>query len=179
MTGGRAGATMPGFRDAVAASSWTPLMVSPDVQTLTEPPTVPRVDPLTPEQRSRQMSLVRGKHTRPEKAVRAALSRLGYRYRLHPADVPGRPDVVVRRLRAAIFVHGCFWHRHSGCPRTRVPKTRVDYWTKRFSDNAARDRTVQSQLRCQGWRTLVVWECASERPQRLEALLRTFLGDCS
>ena len=160
----------------VTASNSTTLLESPDVQTLTNPPAAQRVDPLTQEQRSRQMSLIRGKHTRPEKTVRAALSRLGYRYRLHPAAVPGRPDVVIRRLRAAIFIHGCFWHRHTGCARTRVPKTRVDYWTKRFSDNVVRDRSVESQLRRQGWRTLVVWECVSEDPQRLDALLRTFLG---
>ena len=109
-----------------------------------------RVDPLTREQRSHQMSLVRAKHTRPEKVVRAALTRLGYRYRLHPRNVPGRPDIVIRRLRSAILVHGCFWHRHRGCTRTRMPKTRVDFWSTKFSNNIARDRSVRSQLRRDG-----------------------------
>ena len=125
------------------------------------------------------MSRIRGKHTRPEKALRAALTRLGYRYRLHPPGIPGRPDVVIRRLRAAIFVHGCFWHRHPGCPRTRVPKTRVDFWTKKFSDNVARDCSVQSQLQSDGWRTLVVWECESHNGEHLRTVLRTFLGERS
>ena len=135
-----------------------------------------RVDPLTREQRSHQMSLVRAKHTHPEKLVRAALTRLGYRYRLHPRNVPGRPDIVIRRLRSAILVHGCFWHRHKGCTRTRRPKTRVDFWSKKFSNNIARDRSVRSQLRRDGWKTLVVWECASEDSKTLERRLKTFLG---
>ena len=141
--------------------------------------TMPRLDPLTKEQRSRQMALVRNRNTRPELAVRRALSRLGFRYRLHPSNVPGRPDIVIRRLRAAIFVHGCFWHRHTGCARTRVPKTRIDFWTRKFNENIVRDRSVRSQLRHEGWRTLVIWECTSEHPQHVEARLSSFLGERS
>ena len=141
--------------------------------------TMPRLDPLTKEQRSRQMALVRDRNTRPELAVRRALSRLGFRYRLHPKNVPGRPDIVIRRFRAAIFVHGCFWHRHTGCARTRVPKTRIDFWTRKFNKNIVRDRSVRSQLRHKGWRTLVIWECTSEHPRHLEARLSSFLRERS
>ena len=122
------------------------------------------------------MALVRGKDTGPELTVRRALSRLGYRYRLHPGNVPGRPDIVIRRLRSAIFVHGCFWHRHSGCARTRVPKSRVEFWRRKFAENVARDRHVRARLRREGWRILVVWECVSEKPGYVEKKLLAFLG---
>src|SRR5437870_13346987 len=123
-----------------------------------------RLDPLTREQRSRQMGLGRARDTRPELTVRKALSGLGYRYRLHPKNVPGRPDIVIRRLRSAIFVHGCFWHRHTRCARTRVPKSRVAFWTQKFAENVVRDRRVRARLRGAGWRILVIWECLSEKP---------------
>lgn len=138
-----------------------------------------RLDPLTREQRSRQMALVRDRNTRPELAVRKVLSNLGYRYRLHPKGVPGRPDIVIRRLRAAIFVHGCFWHRHAGCSRTRVPRTRIDFWTGKFAENVARDRSVRSRLRRERWRALVIWECVSENPKRVKMHLLSFLEGCS
>jgi len=121
------------------------------------------------------MALVRGKDTRPEMAVRRTIWRMGYRYRLHPNDVPGRPDIVFRAVRKAIFVHGCFWHRHVGCSRTRIPKTRIGFWTKKFAENVARDKAVRRDLSKIGWTVLVVWECASENPKRLETILRTFL----
>lgn len=134
-----------------------------------------RLDPLTPKERSQQMALVRGRHTGPELAVRRALSRLGYRYRLHARGVPGRPDIVLPQLRSVILVHGCFWHRHRGCSRTRVPKTRVAFWTSKFAENVTRDRSVRARLARAGWRSLVIWECLSERAQILEARLVAFL----
>src|SRR6266446_911402 len=135
-----------------------------------------RRDPLTRQQRSRQMGLVKSKDTRPEIVVRRAVWALGFRYRLHSGDVPGHPDIVLRALRKAIFVHGCFWHRHRGCPRTRTPKSRVLFWKKKFDKNVARDRSVRIRLARAGWKVLVIWECMSEKPAVLEATLRSFLG---
>jgi DNA mismatch endonuclease (patch repair protein) len=133
-------------------------------------------DSLTRQQRSRQMALVRSKNTRPEIVVRRAVWRLGYRYRLHSRDVPGRPDIVLKSLKKAIFVHGCFWHRHGGCPRTRTPKSRVRFWTRKFRENVARDRSARARLLRSGWNVLVIWECVSEKSELLETTLRSFLG---
>jgi DNA mismatch endonuclease (patch repair protein) len=136
-------------------------------------------DPLTRLERSRQMGLVKCKDTRPEIAVRKMLWALGYRYRLHPNDVPGRPDIVFKALRKAIFVHGCFWHRHAGCLRTRTPKTRVRFWSKKFEENVARDKSTRARLARSGWRVLVIWECMSEKSTWLQAKLTSFLGERS
>lgn len=138
-----------------------------------------RLDPLTREERSRQMGLVKCKDTVPELVVRRAVWSLGFRYRLHPPGVPGRPDLVLPRLRKVIFVHGCFWHRHRGCARTRIPKTRVTFWVRKFDGNVARDRSIRTRLARAGWRSLVVWECVSEDPQTLRGLLLDFLGEAT
>jgi DNA mismatch endonuclease (patch repair protein) len=122
------------------------------------------------------MGLVRCKDTRPEIAVRKMTWALGYRYRLHPKDVPGRPDIVFKALRKAVFVHGCFWHRHAGCPRTRTPKTRVSFWKKKFQENVARDKSIRARLARTGWSVLVIWECTIDKPTLLQARLSTFLG---
>jgi len=122
------------------------------------------------------MGLVKCKDTGPEMIVRRMLWGFGYRYRLHPNDVPGRPDIVFRSLRKAIFVHGCFWHRHAGCPRTRTPKTRVSFWKKKFEGNVFRDRSARARLARMGWSVLVIWECITDKPTLLQAKLRTFLG---
>ncbi len=137
---------------------------------------MPPLDPLTKRERSARMALVKGKNTRPELVVRRAVWRLGFRYRLHAANVLGKPDIVLPRLRSVIFVHGCFWHRHPGCSRTRVPRTRVSFWTSKFAGNVARDRRVRSRLSRGGWRSLVIWECVSEHRSLLERRLRRFLG---
>ena len=134
-----------------------------------------RLDPLTKERRSERMGLVKAKNTRPELAVRRAVWHLGFRYRLHAANVPGKPDLVLPRFRSAIFVHGCFWHRHHNCPRTRLPKTRLNFWIRKFARNVARDRAVRARLARAGWRSLVIWECVSEHPLILDRQLRRFL----
>ncbi len=119
------------------------------------------------------MSRVRNKNTAPEWVVRRALYGLGVRYRLHRRDLPGTPDIVVGRLRTAIFVHGCYWHRHPGCSRTTTPSTRREFWEAKFAANTARDRRKEEALRAAGWRVLVVWECetkgraAARLPERL------------
>ena len=129
----------------------------------------------TSEQRSHQMRLVKSRDTKPEIVVRRTLWAMGYRYRLHPGDVPGRPDIVFRSRRKVIFVHGCFWHRHAGCARTRTPKTNVRFWIKKFEGNVARDKLICSRLKREGWKVLVIWECMSEKTSLLEAKLRRFL----
>jgi DNA mismatch endonuclease, patch repair protein len=121
------------------------------------------------------MALVKGRDTQPELAVRRALWSLGVRFRLHPNNLPGRPDIVVRRLMVAIFVHGCFWHRHKGCARNRMPKSRVSFWTKKFDENVARDRRARRELAKAGWTVVTIWECQTERRERLVSMLRAKL----
>jgi DNA mismatch endonuclease (patch repair protein) len=106
------------------------------------------------------MSAIRGKGTTPEMVVRRALHRLGIRFRLHSAALPGRPDIVIRNRHIAIFVHGCFWHRHEGCRYATTPSTRVHFWQEKFAQNVIRDWRNIEELQRLGWRTLVVWECA-------------------
>jgi DNA mismatch endonuclease (patch repair protein) len=134
------------------------------------------MDTLSREERSRQMSLVRGKDTRPEWIVRRLLHRLGYRYRLHDRSLPGTPDLVFRSRRQVIFVHGCFWHRHAGCARNRLPKTRVAFWRNKLEGNKLRDANHKRKLTRQGWSYIVVWECELSDPARVEMRLLRFLG---
>ncbi|MBR0809988.1 DNA mismatch endonuclease Vsr [Bradyrhizobium diazoefficiens] len=122
------------------------------------------------------MALVKSKNSRPELLVRSAVHRLGYRFRLHQRDLPGTPDIVIRKNRQAIFVHGCFWHRHPGCVRTTTPKTRSLYWKDKFARNVERDRTAITNLKQLGWRILVVWECETFDPEKLTRKLITFLA---
>lgn len=109
--------------------------------------------------RSRMMSSIRSKDTTPEMIVRRFLHGLGYRYRLHRKDLAGRPDIVIPRLRVCLFVNGCFWHRHPGCPFATTPKTRPDFWKDKFEKNVARDAINIATLESTGWRVLVIWEC--------------------
>lgn len=108
------------------------------------------------------MRAIRGENTRPEKRVRSALHRLGYRFRLHATHLPGSPDVVLTRHRTVVFVHGCFWHQHARCPRATTPSTRVEFWNEKFRKNRLRDRRVVRALVRLGWRVIIVWECESE-----------------
>lgn len=115
-------------------------------------------DIVTPEVRSRMMSGIRGKDTKPELIVRRGLHAMGLRYRLHDRNLPGCPDLVFPRYRAVIFVHGCFWHGHD-CPAFKWPKTRPEFWREKISSNKARDLTQQKGLENSGWRVGVIWEC--------------------
>ena len=108
--------------------------------------------------RSRMMSGIRGRDTKPEKQVRSLLHRAGLRFRLH-AKLPGKPDLVFPKHRAVVFVHGCFWHRHAGCRYATTPSSNVEFWQTKFDANVARDRRVTRQLRKEGWRVFVVWSC--------------------
>ena len=111
------------------------------------------------EQRSRNMSAIKSKNTKPEIAVRKLLHSMGYRFRLHRKDLPGSPDIVLPKYKTAIFVHGCFWHRHENCKYATTPKTRSAFWESKFNENIRRDRTNQNNLIKLGWKVLVIWEC--------------------
>lgn len=119
------------------------------------------VDTLTPVERSRLMSRIRGKHTNPELILRKALHALGYRYRLHRKGLPGSPDLVFPSRKKAIWVHGCFWHWHAdpGCRIAKTPKSRSDYWLAKFTRNRARDLRNACALEEVGWTSLTIWEC--------------------
>ena len=118
------------------------------------------MDRLSPSRRSWNMAQIRGTNTKPELAVRSALHRLGFRFRLRSYGLPGRPDVVLVRLRVAVFVHGCFWHRHPDCRYASTPSTRPEFWASKFAANVARDNAVRSNLLLDGWRVATIWECA-------------------
>ena len=105
------------------------------------------------------MRRIRGKDTSPEMVVRRLVHGTGFRYRLHVQSLPGRPDLVFPRLRRIIQVHGCFWHQHSGCPQSHVPKTRIEYWRPKLANNKRRDRKNERALRALGWEVLTVWAC--------------------
>ncbi len=120
-------------------------------------------DRLTPERRSWNMSRIRGKDTQPERRLRSLLHQAGFRYRLHASTLPGRPDLVLRRYRAVIFVHGCYWHRHPGCSNATTPGTRTAFWLAKFSATVERDRQAVHKLTQLGWRVITVWECDLER----------------
>lgn len=136
------------------------------------------VDSLTPEQRSAQMSRIRGSNTKLEVLVRKGLHARGLRYRLGGAKLPGRPDIVLPKYRTVVFVHGCFWHGHD-CPLYRLPKTRPEFWADKIGKNRTRDQRVTSELEAMGWRVLTVWECslrgktATEQASFLDRLAET------
>lgn len=117
------------------------------------------------------MSRIRSRDTGPEKIVRSALHRLGFRFRLHNANLPGTPDIVMPKYKIVIFVHGCFWHRHENCKQAYTPKTRIDFWQKKFQVNIEHDRVVMKQLRESDWNPVVIWECQTENPEKLNIIL--------
>ncbi len=123
------------------------------------------------------MRLVRSKDTAPEKTVRSLLHGLGFRFRLHRKDLPGNPDIVLPKYSTVIFVHGCFWHRHSGCSRATTPKANRDYWLPKFERTVKRDRENVKALRKQGWRVLIVWECELRDADRLLEKLKRAITD--
>lgn len=109
------------------------------------------------------MSLIRGKDTGPEMKVRSLLHQMGYRFRLHRKDLPGKPDIVLPKYRTVILVHGCFWHRHDGCKYAYHPKSRTEFWENKFQETQERDLKKEKALEASGWRVLVVWECELKR----------------
>ena len=133
------------------------------------------MDRISKEHRSWNMSRIRGKDTAPELTVRSLLHRLGYRFRLHPKDLPGKPDIVLPKYQTVIFVHGCYWHRHKKCRYAYTPKTRIDFWKKKFEENVKRDTLTRKRLRELGWRIIIVWECQIRDLEALAKRLSTQL----
>lgn len=125
------------------------------------------VDIVDAETRFRMMAGIKGKNTRPELALRRALHARGFRYRLHSANLHGRPDLVLPKHRAVVFVHGCFWHRHEGCRYATNPTTRAEFWEAKFEANVTRDNVVQGALLDAGWRIATIWECTLRKPEKI------------
>lgn len=135
------------------------------------------MDTLSPTDRSARMARIGAKNSKAELAARRLLHRMGYRFRLHRRDLPGSPDIVLPGRRKAIFVHGCFWHRHPNpdCALARLPKSRLDFWLPKLERNRERDLEKQARLANQGWRFLIVWECELRHVEQLENKFRNFL----
>lgn len=133
------------------------------------------MDTLSRAERSERMALIRGRDTKPELLVRRLVYRLGFRYRLHKQVLPGKPDLVFSSRKKVIFVHGCFWHRHPGCALARLPKSRLDFWVPKLTENRQRDLRNIRALRRLGWKTHVVWECELHDINRLEHKILRFL----
>jgi DNA mismatch endonuclease (patch repair protein) len=125
-------------------------------------------DNMSPAQRSRAMSKVRGKDTGIERFVRSALHRRGFRFRKNVARLPGRPDIVLPRYRTVVFVHGCFWHHHEGCKASKLPDTRQEFWAEKIAGNVARDANHTQWLHDNGWRVLIIWECSLKYKKLVE-----------
>lgn len=133
-------------------------------------------DIVDPKRRSEMMAGIRSRNTAPELAVRSIAHRMGLRFRLHRKDLPGRPDLVFPKHRLAVFVHGCFWHRHEGCRHASMPKSRTAAWAGKFAANVERDARQQTALRSLGWRVLVVWECETTNVAAVERRLAELIG---
>ncbi len=136
-------------------------------------------DTLTIQARSERMARVKGKNTTPELLVRSIVHGLGFRFRLHASELPGKPDIVLRKRFKAIFVHGCFWHRHRkrGCPLARLPKSRQEFWVSKLEGNRLRDLRNKRALRKLGWSVLEIWECELKDRKALTARILYFLTD--
>lgn len=125
--------------------------------------------------RSELMRRIKSQNTGPERQVRSLLHRQGFRFRLHCRDLPGTPDIVLRKYRTVVFVHGCFWHRHQCCAFTFTPKTNRPYWMPKFNRTVQRDRENMLALESMGWRVIVIWSCELRRPEELSGRLRQLL----
>ena len=121
--------------------------------------------------RSKNMSAIKSKNTKPEVEVRKLLHSMGFRFRLHKKDLPGSPDIVLPKYKTVIFVHGCFWHRHENCKYASNPKTRVEFWNKKFKDNIERDFVNQEELKSFGWKSKIIWECETKNIDKLREKL--------
>lgn len=136
------------------------------------------MDKLTQQRRSANMRQIRSKNTSPELAVRRIVHAMGYRYRLHRKDLPGKPDLTFPSRKKVVFLHGCFWHHHEGCREGRLPQTRAEYWGPKLTRNCERDAVSVSKLKALGWDVLTLWECEVEKDHAaVSKRLRRFLGD--
>jgi len=123
------------------------------------------------------MARVKGKNTKPEILVRSMVHRMGFRFRLHRKDLPGKPDIVLPRHQKIIFINGCFWHGHKNCPRSKRPETNIDFWEAKIDGNIKRDARIRRQFRKDGWKVLTVWECETRKADVLYRRLKRFLND--
>lgn len=133
-------------------------------------------DIVSKEARSKMMSGIKGKNTKPEMLVRSMLHKMGYRFRLHMKDLPGKPDIVLPKYHTVVFVHGCFWHRHSGCKYAYTPKSRSDFWNEKFKKNVERDSANRDGLQRAGWVVLTVWECETKNVDSLSKALEMLMS---
>lgn len=133
-------------------------------------------DVVPPEQRSRNMSKIKGKNTKPEMIVRSTCHDLGLRYRLHRKDLPGTPDLVFPKYQLCLFVHGCFWHRHPGCKYAYTPKSRLDFWLPKLAKNVERDAKALRELETAGWRVSIIWECQTKYRDALRAEIKKMIN---
>ena len=129
------------------------------------------MDIISEERRSWNMSRIKGKDTKPELVVRSILHKMGYRFRLHKKELPGKPDIVLPKYKAVIFVHGCFWHRHKGCKYAYNPKSRVSFWKNKFAETVKRDKQHLKQLKENGWEVFIVWECETKDMDKLKKII--------
>ena len=129
------------------------------------------MDIISEEKRSWNMSRIRGKDTKPEIIVRSMLHKMGYRFSLHRKDLPGTPDIVLPKYKTAIFVHGCFWHRHKGCKYAYTPKSRIKFWKNKFIETVKRDKQHLKQLKENGWEVFIVWECETKDMDKLKKII--------
>ncbi len=125
------------------------------------------MDTLTKRKRSWNMSLIRSKNTSPEKIVRSTLHKMGYRFRLHPKDLPGKPDIIIPKYKILIFVNGCFWHQHKGCKRAFIPKSNRTFWVKKFKKNTERDKLNKLEMLKSRWKVITIWECQTIQKDKL------------
>ena len=133
-------------------------------------------DILSPEERSRNMAAIRSRDTKPEVYLRKLLFARGYRYRIADKNIPGHPDIFLRKYNTAIFVHGCFWHRHPGCKYAYTPKSRIEFWQKKFDDNVRRDAVVAEELQKQGIKQLIIWECTVKQMKKSRSVESDYLS---
>ena len=134
------------------------------------------MDTLSKEKRSWNMSRIGSRNTKPELIVRSMLHKMGLRFRIHRKDLPGKPDIVLPKYRTAIFVHGCFWHRHKNCKYAYCPKTNVAFWQDKFKANTARDHIICNDLRKMKWHVVVIWECQVMKETQLIKRLQKMFG---
>ena len=134
------------------------------------------MDTVSKEVRSRNMSAIRSKNTNPETVVRSLLFALGYRYRLHKKDLPGKPDIILKKHNTVIFVHGCFWHQHKECKRANIPKSNKKYWIPKLERNAERDKINKRELNKLGWNVITIWECETKDSGKITAELKKKLN---
>jgi DNA mismatch endonuclease (patch repair protein) len=131
------------------------------------------MDTLTTEQRSKNMSKIRSKDSKPEITVRKMLFKEGFRFRLHDKKLPGKPDIVLKKYKTVIFVHGCFWHQHEGCKRANMPKSNLEYWVPKIERNVQRDEEHTEKLKNAGWNVIVIWECEVKNIEKLKDIFNS------